>query len=148
VSVTAYRASRSVAQAASTQQTNGAYMSVSATLPARHPAFEKHFRVKALAELWNLCQNTIIKLFAEEPGVIRVERFGGKRKYTTYSIPQGVALRVHERLSHQALKPHRSTLNPLRVVRLRDLHTGVTKKPRNIVKLKPSKQLADCKRVA
>jgi len=31
-------------------------------------AFVKHFRVKELAELWGFCDNTIIRLFADEPG--------------------------------------------------------------------------------
>ena len=99
-------------------------------------AFEKHFRVKELADLWGFCDNTIIKLFADEPGVLRLERLTAKRKYMTLSIPESVALRVHERLGHQPLKPQLPAGNPLRVVRLRDLHTGVTQKPRNIVKLK------------
>ena len=110
-------------------------------------AFEKHYRVSELAELWGFCDNTIIKLFSDEPGVLRIERFG-KRKYTTLSIPASVALRVHERLSNQPFKALLPSSNPLSVVRLRDFDGGMAQKPRNVVKLKTSKQLADCKRVA
>src|SRR5664280_1787228 len=99
-------------------------------------AFKKHYRVKELAELWGFCDNTVIGLFANEPGVLRLERVTAKRSYATLSIPQDVALRVHERLSHKALKTELPGGNPLRVVRLRDLNTGVAQKPRNIVKLK------------
>jgi hypothetical protein len=99
-------------------------------------AFSKHYRVKELAELWGFCDNTIIKLFADEPGVLRLERVTAKRAYTTLSIPQDVALRVHERLGNQSFKAQLPGGNPLRVVRLRDLNTGVAQKPRNIVKLK------------
>ena len=99
-------------------------------------AFVKHFRVKELAELWGFCDNTIIKLFADEPGVLHLERVTAKRTYTTLSIPESVALRVHERLGHKPLQSQLAACNPLRVVRLRDLNTGVAQKPRHIVKLK------------
>jgi hypothetical protein len=45
-------------------------------------AFERHYRVKELAALWGFCENTIIKQFANEPGVIRLQQ-GGRRKYAT-----------------------------------------------------------------
>lgn len=99
-------------------------------------AFEKHYRVKELAGLWGFCDNTIIKLFGDEPGVLRLDTLGGKRKYVTLSIPASVALRVHERLRYQALQTKLPAGNPLRIIRLRDLHTGVPKQPRNIIKLK------------
>lgn len=98
--------------------------------------FLKHYRVKELAELWGFCDNTIIKLFANEPGVLRLERVTSKRTYTTLSIPPDVALRVHERLGNQSFKTQLPGGNPLRVVRLRDLNTRVPQQPRNIVKLK------------
>ncbi len=99
-------------------------------------AFEKHYRVKELADLWGFCDNTIIKLFADEPGVLRLERLTAKRKYLTLSIPESIALRVHERLGHKPLQSTLAASNPLRVVRLRDLNTGVAQKPRNVIKLK------------
>src|SRR5712672_466975 len=65
-------------------------------------AFEKHYRVKELAGIWGLSAKTVTRMFAEEAGVIRVANAGtGKRKYATLSIPESVALRVHERLGNQ-----------------------------------------------
>ena len=99
-------------------------------------ALEKHYRVRELGELWGFSDNTVIRLFTAEPGVIRLESGAGRRKYTTLSIPESVALRVHQRLSHEPLQTHLPTGNPLRVVHLRHLDTRVTQKPRNILKLK------------
>lgn len=106
-------------------------------------AVEKHYRVKELALLWGFSDNTIIRIFANEPGVIRLESGLGKRKYTTLSIPESVALRVHERLGYQALQAQLAASHPLRIIRLRDLHAGVGKKPRNILKLKTRQKLAN-----
>ena len=105
-------------------------------------ALEKHYRVSELAELWGFSPGTVIKLFSHEPGVLKLQGPSGKRKYTMLSIPESVALRVHERLSHDALQTKLPGGNPLRVVRLRDFDAGVAKKPRNILKLKSSQQLA------
>jgi hypothetical protein len=85
-------------------------------------AAEKHYRVKDLAALWRFSRNMIIKLFTNEPGVIRIESPTGKRKYATLSIPESIAARVHERLSHNRFESSPSRRNPLRVIRLRDLH--------------------------
>jgi hypothetical protein len=72
---------------------------------------------------------------AEEAGVIRVANGGtGKRKYATLSIPENVALRVHERLGNQPFQATLAGAHPLRIIRLRDLHAGVSKKPRNVLK--------------
>ena len=61
-------------------------------------AFEKHYRVKELAGIWGLSPKTVTRLFADEPGVIRVANdVTGKRKYATLSIPESVASRVHAR---------------------------------------------------
>lgn len=106
-------------------------------------AFEKHYRVKELAELWGLSPKTVTRMFAEEAGVIRVVNCGAaKRKYATLSIPESVALRVHERLGNQPFQATLAGGNPLRIIRLGDLHAGVSKQPRNIVKLKPIQKLA------
>jgi hypothetical protein len=95
-------------------------------------AVEKHYRVKELSELWGFCRNTITKMFCDEEGVLKVQ--DGKK--VSLSIPASVVSSVHERLGK---KPFQATLpgrNPLSIVRLRDLHGGVSKKPRNIIKLK------------
>lgn len=111
-------------------------------------ALEKHYRVRELAALWGFSDNTIIRLFASEAGLIRLETGAGKRKYTTLSIPESIALRVHERLGKEPLQAQFSGGNPLRVIRLRDLDAGMPKKPRNILKLKASQQLANGERVS
>ena len=111
-------------------------------------ALEKHYRVSELGELWGFSHNTIIKLFATEPGVIRLESGMGRRKYTTLSIPESVALRIHERLSNNSLKPHLAAGNPLHVIRLRNLNGRVPKKPRNVLKLHATKQAPDSERIA
>jgi hypothetical protein len=103
-------------------------------------ALEKHYRVRELACLWGFSDNTIIRLFAGEPGVIRLESGALKRKYTTLSIPESVALRVHGRLGDKPLESNLSGSSPLRVIRLCDLHTGVPKEARKVLKLKPGKQ--------
>jgi hypothetical protein len=99
-------------------------------------ALEKHYRVPELASLWGFSDNTIIRLFTTEPGVIRLESGAGRRKYTTLSIPESVALRVHERLTQESLQSNLAASNQLRIIRLRDLGGEVAKKPRNILKLK------------
>jgi hypothetical protein len=71
-------------------------------------AFEKHYRVRELANLWGLSAKTVARIFADETGVIRVTNYGArKRKYATLSIPETVASRVHERLGN---KPFQATL--------------------------------------
>ena len=112
-------------------------------------ALEKHYRVRELAVLWSLSAKTIRRMFAEEDGVIfKTNEVSSRRKYTTMLIPESVALRVHERLGN---KPFQSSLaggNPLRVVRLCDLDAGVSKKPRNVLKLHPGEEPADRERVS
>jgi hypothetical protein len=93
-------------------------------------ALEQCYRVAELSELFGFCENTIIKLFANEPGVLRL---GNKRK--TLSIPESVVLRVRERLSNQALQTSLAANNKLRVIRLRDLDRRVPQKARNVIKL-------------
>jgi hypothetical protein len=98
-------------------------------------AFEKHYRVRELARLWGLSAKTVTRMFVEEAGVIRIANDGaGKRKYATLSIPESVALRVHERLGNQPLQATLAGGHPLRIIRLGDLHAGVSKKPRHVVK--------------
>lgn len=95
-------------------------------------AVQKHYRVKELADLWGFSENTIIKLFSNEDGVLRLESPTGKRKYATLSIPETVAIRVHERLGSQDLNTASARRNPLRVVHLRDLETRMPKQHRYV----------------
>lgn len=63
-------------------------------------AFERHFSVGELVELWGLSEKTIRRIFAEEPGVLEwgsdEKRF--KRGYKTLRIPESVVERVHRRM--------------------------------------------------
>ena len=64
------------------------------------PVFEKHYSVRDLANLWNLSDRTIRRMFVGEPGVVEwgaCER-RMKRAYKTLRIPESVARRVHRRL--------------------------------------------------
>jgi hypothetical protein len=72
----------------------------------------------------------------------------GRRKYTTPSIPESVALRVQVRLGKEPLQAQLAAGHPLRVIRLRDLDAGMSKKPRNVLKLKAGNQLANDERVS
>ena len=62
-----------------------------------HPAFERHYRIGELAEMWQLGRETVRLLVKDERGVIRV-RLGRKRAHTIYSVPESVAVRIHTRL--------------------------------------------------
>ena len=107
-------------------------------------ALEKHFRVRELAELWGFSANTIIRLFASEPGVINVGKLATeRRRYVSLSIPESVALRVHERLGKGPLQSTLAGARPLRVIRFGDLNRTVPKKPRNILDLHPGEQPAN-----
>jgi hypothetical protein len=98
-------------------------------------AFEKHYRVRELAGLWGLSAKTVTRMFAKEAGVIRIANEGtGKRNYATLSIPESVASRVHERLGNQTFQATLAGGHPLRIIRLGDLHAGMSKKPRNVLK--------------
>lgn len=63
-------------------------------------AFEKHYCVVELAQLWGVSERTIRRIFSNEPGVFKWEsekrRF--KRGYTTLRIPESVVQRVHRKL--------------------------------------------------
>ena len=99
-------------------------------------AFEKHYRVKELAGLWGLSPKTVTRIFAAEAGVIRVANdVTYKRKYATLSIPESVAIRVHERLGNQATFPES---RPIRMIRLGDL--AESGKRQTFVKLKPARE--------
>jgi hypothetical protein len=61
-------------------------------------AFERHYAPKELAELWQLDESTIRRLFQDEPGVLKIgksNRSDGKRDYVSLRIPASVAERVY-----------------------------------------------------
>jgi hypothetical protein len=96
-----------------------------------NPVEEKHYRVDELAKVWRFSRQSVIKLFRTEPGVLKL----GSDKYVILSIPESVALRVHQRLGHQPLKTEFASTNSGTVIRFRDSNTGMVKKPGHILKL-------------
>jgi hypothetical protein len=62
-------------------------------------AFEKHYTILQLVELWSLSERTIRRMFEGEEGVMSWENDENKRKrsYETLPIPESVMLRVYER---------------------------------------------------
>lgn len=63
-------------------------------------AIEKHYSVQELADIWNLSEDTIRRLFREEPGVIKINAAQDerKRRYVVLRLPESIVMRVHERL--------------------------------------------------
>lgn len=61
---------------------------------------DKHYSVSELAKIWKLSENTIRRMFENEPGVIKWGAAEGrfKRRYITLRIPETVVLRVHRQL--------------------------------------------------
>jgi hypothetical protein len=66
-------------------------------MPFDNTTFEKHYRVGELAEMWALGRETVRKLVASDPSVIKI-RMGPKKAHTTYSVPESAAQRIHTRL--------------------------------------------------
>jgi hypothetical protein len=62
---------------------------------------EPKFTPRELAEKMKLHHSRIRKLFADEPGVVRIGSRGGrnKRQYFSILIPESVALRVFARMT-------------------------------------------------
>jgi len=66
------------------------------------PAFQRHYSVREIATLWQLSEDTVRRLFQNEPGVIEVGQHkqpGKRRAYRTFRIPQSVLERVHQKCS-------------------------------------------------
>jgi hypothetical protein len=64
-------------------------------------AFEKHYLICDLAELWGLGRETVRKLVKDDPGVIKIQ-MGRKKAHTFYSVPESAARRIHTRLLNSA----------------------------------------------
>jgi hypothetical protein len=71
--------------------------------PLRELVADYSYSVKELAGLWNLSEETIRRIFEEEPGVLafaNVQRpRSKKRPYVTLRIPGAVAFRVRNRFT-------------------------------------------------
>jgi hypothetical protein len=66
--------------------------------PAVAARFERHFSIKQLAEMWNLSQDSVRRLFLDEPGVVVLQRKRPhRRSHKTLRIPESVAARVYRR---------------------------------------------------
>ncbi|MBM3785747.1 MAG: hypothetical protein FJW30_15385 [Acidobacteria bacterium] len=62
------------------------------------PSFtERHFSVGTLAELWSYSEDTVTRMFAEVPGVLKIGTTGkrGHRQRITLRIPESIAARVY-----------------------------------------------------
>jgi hypothetical protein len=66
------------------------------------PALDRHYSVSEVAALWNLSQDTVRRLFQNEPGVLVVgdENPHRGRRYLTLRIPEHVLDRVHRHYSN------------------------------------------------
>ena len=67
-------------------------------------AHDQHYTVSELAKRWHLSPNTVRRLVADEPGVIKITvvpllRNRRKRQLVSLRIPERVALRVHTKLT-------------------------------------------------
>jgi hypothetical protein len=64
-------------------------------------AFERHYTVQQIAEMWGYSPDTIRRLFKDEKGVLRIgspeTRF--KRKRFQLSISESALARVYQRLT-------------------------------------------------
>jgi hypothetical protein len=62
-------------------------------------AFERHYTIAELAELWHLEYKKVQRMFLNEPGVLKEVSDGTlkKRRYTTIRVPESVAVNVHRK---------------------------------------------------
>ena len=58
---------------------------------------ERHFSVGTLAELWCYSPDTVTKMFADVPGVVKIGTPSGrgKRPRITLRIPESIASKVY-----------------------------------------------------
>lgn len=71
--------------------------------------FERHYRLRELAELWGLSRQTVRSLVKDEPAVVRVV-IGKKKALTLHSVPESVARRVYTRLTSTTLASRASRI--------------------------------------
>ena len=62
---------------------------------------QDHYTPAQLAQQWGVSYRTIIRMFSNEPGVVKLRSGppvkGHRRGYTTWRIPREVAERVYRR---------------------------------------------------
>ena len=63
-------------------------------------ALEKHFTISEVASLWQLSEDTIRKIFRDQPGVLKIGSAEKRRKrgYIVLRIPETVLQKVHAEL--------------------------------------------------
>jgi hypothetical protein len=67
----------------------------------------RHFSVAEIARLWNLSEDSVRRIFLDEPGVLVLgdtKSNRHKRRYRTLRIPEPIVERVYRRLSVES--PH------------------------------------------
>lgn len=68
-------------------------------------ALEKHYTVAEISNLWQLSEDTIRKIFRDQPGVLKLaspeRRF--RRGYCVLRIPESILQKVHESLRKRAV---------------------------------------------
>ena len=63
-------------------------------------SIEQHYTPAELGELWGLHPKTIIRLFRNAPGVLKLQRQRLRgNPYVTLRIPESVATEAHRRLA-------------------------------------------------
>jgi hypothetical protein len=65
-------------------------------------ALERHYTVAQVSELWGWSDDTVRKVFRDEPGVLQNKIptiRARKRQNVTLRIPESVLIRVHARLA-------------------------------------------------
>ena len=70
------------------------------------PAFERHFSIEQVAEMWSLSHDWVLNTFRDEPGVLQTKLRtlrSRKRQKVILRIPESVVLRVHERMTVKAV---------------------------------------------
>jgi hypothetical protein len=77
---------------------------IESTCPSNRSRIRAYFTAKEVAGAWNLSQDTIYRLFVNEPGVLLLvsERKKYRRTRRTLRIPESVKNRVYRRLQNVA----------------------------------------------
>ena len=68
----------------------------------QNPAFERHYTVDEVAEMWKISAVTVRRMFQDQPGVLSIKgrrSVLGARPYTSLRIPASTLQRLHEQRS-------------------------------------------------
>ncbi len=73
-------------------------------LPVTNPAaFEKHYSVDEIAELWGISPQSVRRLFRDEPGVLKLSmpvlQARKHKVHETLRVPASVLARLHQQRS-------------------------------------------------